>query len=63
MDVCNIIVQLARRLGVMDDEKAGVPRTAYLGVVPLRLRGGGGGGGPGPLLYLAPAGGGQGYAN
>ena len=28
--------RLARRLGLMDDEKAGVPRTSYKGIVETR---------------------------
>ena len=31
--------QICKRLGVMEDLKAGVPRTGYQGVVTLRLRG------------------------
>ena len=29
--------RIAKQLGIMDDEKAGVPRTAYMGVVTLNL--------------------------
>ena len=38
-----------RRLGIMDDIKAGVPRGAYKGVVAIRIDDGG-------LLFLAPQG-------
>eukprot|EP00802_Teleaulax_amphioxeia_P015419 Tamp_15509.p1 GENE.Tamp_15509~~Tamp_15509.p1 ORF type:complete len:308 (+),score=62.90 Tamp_15509:454-1377(+) len=37
---------VANRLGLMDDEKAGVPRTAYLGIVTLFWKG--------HYLYIAP---------
>lgn len=30
---------LARELGIMTDEKAGVPRTAYYGIVTVRVNG------------------------
>mmetsp|Transcript_49232 Transcript_49232/g.120016 ORF Transcript_49232/g.120016 Transcript_49232/m.120016 type:complete len:309 (+) Transcript_49232:152-1078(+) len=38
---------MADQLGIMSDEKAGVPRTGYLGVVTLRGKGG-------SQLYVAP---------
>jgi alpha-1,3-mannosyl-glycoprotein beta-1,2-N-acetylglucosaminyltransferase len=40
---------VSKRLGMMDDVKAGVPRGAYLGVVNVRLSNG-------AILYIAPAG-------
>jgi len=30
---------MCKTLGIMDDLKAGVPRTAYHGVITLRVRG------------------------
>lgn len=44
---------LAERLGIMTDEKASVPRTAYKGIIEVRLGSG--------LLFLTPKGGFQGY--
>lgn len=43
----NSFKRIAERLGIMSDEKAGVPRTAYLGVITLSR--------PGLTLYVAPA--------
>ena len=37
---------IARQLGIMDDEKAGVPRTAYMGVVSVAWKG--------HYLHIAP---------
>ena len=31
--------RIAKQLGIMDDEKAGVPRTAYMGVVTIKFNG------------------------
>ena len=45
----NHFVSLAKRLKIMDNEKAGVPRTAYNGIVELRPHGAGGN-----LLFLTP---------
>ena len=41
--------QLADKLGIMDDEKAMVPRTAYRGIVEARVGK--------SLLFLTPKGG------
>jgi len=38
---------MCKRLGLMDDLKAGVPRTAYHGVVMIRING--------RRLFLAPS--------
>jgi hypothetical protein len=38
---------VANRLGIMDDEKAGVPRTAYMGIVTIFWKG--------HYLHIAPA--------
>jgi len=46
---CVFLLQ-AQKLGIMEDEKAGVPRTAYLGVVQVRSK-------AGANLYVAPEGG------
>ena len=43
---------LCKKLGVMEDLKAGVPRTGYQGVVTLRLRSKTG---TRPRIFLAPA--------
>ena len=41
--------RIAKRLGLFSDEKAGVPRTAYKGVVETRM-----GGAKGPLVLVTP---------
>ena len=41
--------RIAKQLGIMDDEKAGVPRTAYMGVVTINYNG--------HLAHIAPRGG------
>lgn len=43
----NDLVRMCKRLGLMDDLKAGVPRTAYHGVVMIRING--------RRLFLAPS--------
>jgi alpha-1,3-mannosyl-glycoprotein beta-1,2-N-acetylglucosaminyltransferase len=45
----NAFKKIAKRLGIMQDEKAGVPRTAYMGVVTIKYRG--------YRLYITPRGG------
>merc|ERR1711916_318534 len=42
-----VFVRIAKTLGIMDDFKAGVPRTAYQGIVTLKL--------DGVTLFVAPA--------
>ena len=46
------LVRMCKDLGLMEDLKAGVPRTGYQGVVMLRLRGKAG---ARPRVFLAPA--------
>ena len=43
----NDFVKLCKRLGLMEDLKAGIPRTAYHGVVMIRMNG--------RRLFLAPS--------
>ena len=41
------LAAMCKKLGIMDDLKAGVPRTAYAGVITLRMHG--------RLVYIAPS--------
>lgn len=47
-----VLLGFCKQLGIMEDLKAGVPRTGYQGVVMLRLRGKAG---ARPRVFLAPA--------
>ena len=42
-----VLLGFCKQLGIMEDLKAGVPRTAYHGVIPLRVGG--------VMVFLAPS--------